>query len=548
MGASDENILVVDRAGSESEMSWNPLSRARTYMESLNDGEKKFIADSCNPVLSPQGRYILYYDVKERDYWSYEVATGVRHNLTKHIPVVWTTEGDQPDTWYQIGSPAAWMEGDTGVIVYDHFDVWKLDLAGVKPPVNLTNGYGRRHNILLRLINEYEHGVLSSGQRVPLAALNRTNKDYGYYSLRLDRMGDPEKLMMGPYLYDMPIAWGYRPLKVETPAGYLVTRSKASESLNLYFSKDLRIFILLSDIYPERRYNWLTSELVNWKLPDGSTSQGILYKPENFDPVKKYPIIFWYYERFSNELNKYYAPESSGDRINISWYVSNGYLLFVPDIHYKIGEPGQSAYNAVVSAARYLAGKPWVDTKRMGLQGHSFGGYETEYIVTHSNLFAAAFAASGVSDFISEYGSCEIEEGFGLYGLFELGQLRVGASPWARPDLYIKNSPIFSADKVTTPLLLMNNKEDDIVLFSQGVEFIMALRRLGKKAWMLQYDGEAHLLLSEKNRMDYSIRGKQFFDHYLKGAPPPRWMTEGVPARLKGIDSGLELDTSGREP
>jgi len=182
----------------------------------------------------------------------------------------------------------------------------------------------------------------------------------------------------------------------------------------------------------------------------------------------------------------------------------------------------------------------------MGLQGHSFGGYETNYLITHSCLFAAACETAGVSDLISEYGS----DARGTYPMYhaELSQGRIGATPWQRADLYINNSPIFNADKVTTPLLMMHNKGDDVVPFSQGMEFFMALRRLGKRVWLLQYDGSGHVINGNKSALDFTIRVTQFFAHYLKDDPAPTWMTKGIPAALKGIDTGLEPDTEIKKP
>jgi dipeptidyl aminopeptidase/acylaminoacyl peptidase len=290
----------------------------------------------------------------------------------------------------------------------------------------------------------------------------------------------------------------------------------------------------------------MTTELIHWKTFDGSPSDGVLYKPENFDPQKKYPVIFDYYEQRSEELNLFVSPKAAEDRINVPWFVSNGYLVCAPDIHYKKGQPGQSAYNAVVSAAKYLSKMRWVDSTKMGIQGHSFGGYETNYIVTHTKLFAAACAASGMCDLVSFYGS--VPRAGNTKYFSERDEGRMDATLWQTPDAYIRNSPIFQADKVSTPLLMMNNKNDGQVPFAQGVELFTALRRLGKKVWMLQYDGGGHSAGDTKEAVDYSTRMSQFFDHYLKGAPAPKWMTRGIPARLKGIDDGLEPDPAIQTP
>jgi len=188
----------------------------------------------------------------------------------------------------------------------------------------------------------------------------------------------------------------------------------------------------------------------------------------------------------------------------------------------------------------------------MGIAGGSWGGYETNYLVTHSDLFAAAYSACGVTDYFSYYGTEEKDRSGASYTAFaETGQNRLGVTPWERPDLYIKNSPIFTADRVTTPLLIVHDANDYRVPFGQSVELFKALRRLGKRAWLLQY-GKGHEgavpIFGTSGIEDLDIRFKQFFDHYLKGAPAPRWMTRGVPARMKGVDSGLELDTEIETP
>ncbi len=242
-------------------------------------------------------------------------------------------------------------------------------------------------------------------------------------------------------------------------------------------------------------------------------------------------MIFFYYEKYSDALNDFIHPALSNGVMNIPWFVSNGYLVFVPDIYFSDGHPGRSALNSVVSAAQFLSRMPFVDSKHMGLQGHSFGGFETNYIVSRTTIFAAAAPSAGVSDLFSDYGHD--------YGYYEGGQGRIGASLWERPDLYIENSSLFRADKVTTPILIMHNRRDGIVHFDQGLEWFNALSRLGKKVWMLSYDKEGHTIRDEKNELDYSVRLGQFFDHYLKGKPAPLWMTKGT----KGPE-GFESDTS----
>jgi dipeptidyl aminopeptidase/acylaminoacyl peptidase len=274
---------------------------------------------------------------------------------------------------------------------------------------------------------------------------------------------------------------------------------------------------------------------------DGKMSEGILYKPQNFDPNKKYPIIFYFYERDADGLYSYRAPAPSASTINVPYFVSNEYLVFDPNIYYKTGEPGQSAYNSVVSAAKYLSKMPWVDSTRMGIQGQSWGGYQVTYLVTKTNIFRAAEAGAPVSNMTSAYGGVRWGAGISRQFQYEKTQSRLGATLWQRPDLYIKNSALFSADKITTPLLIMHNDADGAVPWYQGIELFTAMKRLGKKVWMLEYNGEDHNLVERKNRKDLSVRLSQFFDYYLKDAKPADWIKYGVPATQKGIDWGLHV-------
>jgi dipeptidyl aminopeptidase/acylaminoacyl peptidase len=473
----------------------------------------------------------------------------VWRNITAAISTSWTLyDNDYPDASGVTAGPLIWLKGDAGVLLYDHNDIWIVDPTNQKFPVNLTQGYGRQHHLSIRLAERSDR-PLETGQSLLLTAINRDTEDNGFLRVTLGRSGSLQLLTMGPYSYEIRDDYsdtGEAPIKASAAAAYIVQRMSATEAQNYFYTTDFKSFKPLSDLHPQSQYNWPTTELVTWTLPDGRPSKGVLYKPEDFDPAKRYPLILYYYEKLSNQLNVFPEVRPSYGPLNIASFVSNGYLVFTPDIHYRLGQPGASALDCVVSAAQALAQRPYVDAHHMGIQGHSFGGYETNYIVTHSELFAAAVSASGVSDVISHFGA--------LWGgvdpthaYYEASQGRLGAPPWERPELYVENSPVFKADQVTTPLLLMNNKADDGVQFTQGVEFFTALRRLDKKVWMLQYDDGDHTVRG-RDAIDFDTRMRQFFDYYLKGTPPPIWMTEGVATRVKGVESGLELDNSGREP
>lgn len=540
-----------------SEWNWNQNALVSVYLFSVSDGTRRLLRKDI-PILmaktyslSPSDKYVIYYDAKKKNYFSYCLATDKYKNLTEYIRRDWTdsTQGEYPMSIYLPAGSVRWTADDKRVLITDGYDIFSVDPAGESVPDDLTNGYGHRHKIKFGFITDPRQPV-DLNKDLVLTAFNRDNKEDGFYRSTVSSVKeDPIWLNMAPAIYvgsDNDARFqGMLPIKARDTSLYIIQKMSAEEGPNFYFTSDFIKFSPLSYVHPERAYNWLTSELIKWKTPDGKASDGILYKPENFDPKRKYPIIFYYYEKLSDGLNGFMRPELCRGQLNIPYYVSNGYLVFAPDIHYKIGYPGRSAFDAVVSAAMYLSKRSYVDAGHMGIQGHSFGGFETDYIVAHTKLFAAACSASGWADFISAYDDIRaMHGGVSRQVYYEEYRERIGTTLWQRPDLYMENSPILRADKIETPLLMMNNEKDADVSFTQGVEFFNALRRLHKRAWMLDYEDDGHLLSKMENRLDLNIRMKQFFDHYLKAAPGPKWMKEGIPAGLKGIDSGYEIDNN----
>ncbi|NSL90763.1 S9 family peptidase [Chitinophaga sp. Mgbs1] len=384
-------------------------------------------------------------------------------------------------------------------------------------------------------------------KKMILSAFNTRNKNDGFAIATFGKQKDPVITIQEPYFIcgDLGLE-GFTPyifLKAKNVDKFIVQKQSVAEASNYYVTEDFVNFKRLSNEFPEKDYKWMKAELVEWKNVDGRTLQGVLYKPDDFDSTKSYPVIFNYYVRSSNALHHYEAPGMVGG-LNLPYMVTQDYLVFVPDIFYKIGEPGRSAYNCIVSAANHLAMFPWVNRKKMALYGHSFGGFETNYVIAHTNLFAAAVSSSGMTNFISAYGSI-VGDGVSRQGQYELTKDRIGGTLWDKLDSYIDNSPVLRADKIETPLLMMGNKEDDDVPFTQGVELFTALRRLGKKVWMIQYDGEGHIIVGCSDApKDWMLRVKTFYDHYLKDMPSQKWMTQGVSAQEKSFFSGMETDVS----
>jgi dipeptidyl aminopeptidase/acylaminoacyl peptidase len=543
------SIAVLDSSvGVQSETNWNQMALHNFSTLDLASGTERNVAKQTRYFynVSPGGKYLIYYDPLEEDYFSYNVQSREVINITRTIVTTWL-HNDRPGLPYNLYDIAGWLSGDSAILIYDVSDLWLVDPSGSTNPKNITNGYGKRNKISLRVAEDFDKGVLHFGdfeREILFVGFNNRTKQNGYYSKNLSSLDDPQLLVMDDNFYYWPgMDGGEKPLKAKSGNGYVIKRMSSSQSPNFFYTKNFKSYVPISNVYPERLYNWYKTELHTWRSLDGSLLQGILYKPEDFDSTKSYPVIFTYYEKVSNKLNVYIKAEHSTGELNIAWYVSNGYLVFTPDIDFIIGKPGESFYKSVVSAAEYLKKKSWVDASRMGLQGFSFGGFATGYLVANTNIFAAACASSGVYDFVSGYGSL-FGDGNSEQHLYEMGQCRIGLPLAMAPDLYISNSAIFKAHQVTTPLLMMHSKNDDRCPFSNAIEFFTSLRRFGKKAWLLQYDDGGHSLFG-RSAIDFTTRMSQFFDYYLKGYPPPVWMTAGRKAIEKSTLQALEIDSIG---
>ncbi|MDP4246071.1 MAG: prolyl oligopeptidase family serine peptidase [Bacteroidota bacterium] len=555
-GKAEGRFVLFDSiqgVGPQGEGGWSSAAQWKYDLMDTRTGRRTRLDGYRIVHSSPGGRFLELLNTRTADYSTYELATGVIRPLTEKVDIcskVADDEGDDKDFHGRIGI-IGWLPGDEGVVVQDYYDLWELDPMGKKAPINLTHFVGAKTGVTFTLAVGYPPGRVVKEDTLLLNAFDHQTKDNGFYRIVLHREQVPQKLIMGPYAYYIPyqevhLNPGVPMVKAANAKVFLVMRERVSESPNYFATKDFKTFTPVSDVYPEKDYNWVRSKLISFKTTDGRLEQGILYQPKDFDQNRRYPLIFQYYQRRTAELHLYPPAQGSNGELNVPWFVSHGYLVFVPDIHFALGSPGESVVQTIMGAVNLLKTLPFVDGRHMGIQGHSYGGSETNYLITHTHVFAAAISSSGVSDMVSSMVSVDYSV-TSTPDYAQFGQDRMGSTLWERPDRYIKNSPVFYADKVTTPLMLVDNKRDGNVPFPQGLEFFTALRRLGKRVWMLQYDKGGHGV-DGKERIDYLLRSTQFFDHYLKGAPTPKWMVEGIPATMKQVDDGLELEPAGVEP
>ena len=528
-------------SGRRVERQWQGYSFSDIYAINPVTGETKLITGKWKGRTYPSytGKYlVLYNDIKKR-YFLYNAATAQLSPLANDINfALYDEQNDVPDDPDPYGL-VKWVEGDRYVLLYDKYDVWNVDVEGKERSKAITNG--RNSNTSYRYINVIgnDEKFIKTDQQLVFRTFNEKTKSSGITILRNLNGGT---------------------LLAYSEAANVSNINKAEENNTLLFSKETFTYspalfvagydinnsagnfipLKLSDMNPQQaNYLWGTAELYRWKAYTGKQAEGILYKPENFDPKKKYPMIVYFYERNNQTLYNYIAPTPTPSRLNISFFVSRGYVVFVPDIWYTTGHPGKNSYDYIVSGTRALIKQGFIDSTKIGLQGQSWGGYQAAYVITQTNLYAAAWAGAPVVNMFSAYGGVRWETGVNRQMQYEKQQSRIGATIWEKPHLYIENSPLFHLQKVKTPLVIMSNDADGAVPWYQGIEFFTAMRRLNKPVWLLNYNGEAHNLVERKNRKDIQIRQQQFFDWLLKGETPPKWITDGVPAIMKGRDLGL---------
>ncbi len=515
-------------------MSWDGQYED-AFLVDVKTGTRNQIATKLRGAvsMSPTGKYAVVIDEFAKTVTTISTdgkRTSVEHQATIPTPL-FDLDDDHPDAPPSYGTQG-WTANEDRVILKDKYDLWAVDPTGKAKPKQLT--FGRLSGTSFsRIIIDPEKPEIQSLDSLMLATFSDQTKQRGI--ARLEK-GGLKTLLSGPKAYTL-VSTG------RVSDTVLFSQETVTEYPNLWVSNlNFEKPILLTDANPQQKdFNWLTVELVSWRSADGVKLDGMLYKPENFDYAKKYPMITYFYERDSDGLFAHRVPAPSASTVNIPLYCSNGYVVFVPDIPYKVGYPGESAISAIVSGVNSIVDRGYVDPKRLGIQGQSWGGYQVAYMVTETDMFAAAEAGAPVSNMFSAYGGIRYGSGLVRQFQYERQQSRIGGTPWNSTLRYIENSPIFFADKVKTPLMIMHNDKDGAVPYTQSIEYFTALRRLGKPSWLVVYNDEDHNLIQRKNRKDLSIRMKQFFDHYLMATPMPEWMAKGVPAKDKGRNMGFEL-------
>jgi len=475
--------------------------------------------------LSPDGKWAAYY--ADKHWHVLDLDRGTGRPLTAGLPVpLYNEDHDQPEPAPAYGW-AGWVEDSASCLVYDRYDLWRVFPDG-RAPQNLTAGHGRAHRLILRRQDfspreedDPRRGV-ALGDTMIVRAEDERTRSTGFLRFSAGTAA-PETLLWGEASHN----YVGRALAADR---LLLTVSRFDQFPDVWLTDEnlaapRRITDGQAQLAP---FKWGRAELIDYTNSAGVPLQACVYLPADFDPTKKYPLIVYTYERLARIIHQFFVP-APGSNISFPVYASNGYIVMLADLAYNVGHPGPSALDCVHAALDAIIARGFVDENAIGFQGSSWGGYTAAYLITHSNRFAAAAAGSPVGNMTSAYAGIRATSGQPRLFQYEQSQSRIGQPLTTAPELYLENSPVFHAHNAAAPLLIMHNDRDGAVPFSQGVELFLALRRHAKPAWLINYRNEGHGLDREANRRDYSRRMWQYFDHYLRGAPAPAWLTDGVP-------------------
>ncbi len=505
------------------------------YVVRLGDGSRKKVVERIDESrsrspgesslsLSPNGRYVVYY--KDKHWFLYDEKAGTSRNLTQNLSVPFFDEDHdypQPAPGYRT---AGWLKGDKAVLIYDKYDIWMFDTENGEA-VNVTGGLGRETSVTFRVVPvDPEQRFFSESQTLLLSAYHNFDKHHGFYTCRLGQPGVET-------LLDESKKLSFK-AKAKKADIILYTRESYTEYPDLWIADaKFKSPKKITEVNPQiKDFAWGNAELVEWRSIDGVPLQGVLIKPGNYEPGKRYPVVVYFYRFFSQRLHEFNEVVVN-HRPCFPLYASNGYAVFLPDIRFDIGHPGYSATKCLVPGVQKLIDMGVADPEAIGLHGHSWSGYQTAFVITQTDIFACAIAGAPVSNMTSAYSGIRWESGLARQMQYEQQQSRIGGSLWEYPERYIENSPVFFADRINTPLLIQFGDEDGAVPWYQGIELYLAMRRLAKDCVFLQYRGEPHHLKKYPNKLDYTIKMMEYFDHYLKGKPAPDWITKGIPYRGK---------------
>ena len=525
----EESVSIVEDRPFAYVEEWSDYAMARSigrrsadlYRADLATGERTLIREGVYDgyaQISPDGGYVLF--VEDGHYWTHNLDTGTVTNITRGIRTSFVdTESDSTGVPRPMHGTAGWTEDDLAVLLYDKHDIWQVAPDG-STSVRLTDGAGDdvRHR-LVRM--DFDDVAIAEGQHY-VSLFGLTSKQSGYGLMVVGARPAVTRLM----LEDAAIGSLGKAEQADV-YGWVTQRHDDSPDLFISSAPDLSgAKAITSTNAFQSDYAWSRSEVVNYRSEKGADLQGALYYPAGYEPGRRYPMIVYVYEKLSDSVHRYVVP-SETSYYNTSVFTANGYFVLQPDILFRPGEPGLSVVESVRPAVERVVEMGLADEARVGIIGHSWGGFDTAFLTTHTDTFAAGVAGAAITNLVSNFGNHHWSSGIAETDHIETGQQRMVVPLYEDLDAYIRNSAVFNVHNMTTPLMLMTGDDDGTVFWHQAVEMYNIARRAGKNVVMLVYAGEDHGLRQRKNQIDYQQRILAWFGHYLKGDTAPAWITDG---------------------
>lgn len=529
----DEEVTPIKHSKMAYATNWAAYTLERTigrpaadlYLVDVGSGDrtkvKERLIDDYYIRASPNGRYILY--VEDDNYWTVDVATKAVVNITKNVHTSFVDkESDETIKQKPAFGLAGWTKNDAAVILYDKFDLWQVASDG-SGATRLTDGATEqvRHRYL-RLNPDDEW--IDTEKPVYLSLFGIWTKKSGFARLRPGASGA---------LAEEHLIWLDESVdrlgKAKDADVYdYVVQSFVSSPNAFVGGPDLKDPKQVTKTNPfQSNYAWSHEELIDYKNSHGDRLQGSLYYPAGYEPGKKYPMVVYMYEKLSDGLHRYSGP-SERDYYNAGAITQHGYFLLEPDILFRPRDPGVSVVDCVTSAVKRVIQMGLIDPKKVGAMGHSWGGFDSVYLATHTtNFFAAAVAGAPITDLVSNYGNHHWSSGIAETDHIETGQQRMEVPLWEDLPAYIRNSAVFNVQNMTTPLMIEVGDSDGTVFFHQGVELYNIARRAKKNVVLLEYAGEDHGLRKKPDQIDYHQRIFAWFGHYLNDEPAAPWISDG---------------------
>ena len=496
------------------------------YIINLNTGDKKLLFEKFyqtgNPGfnIAPNGKLASYY--QDGAFYTVNLETGEKYNLTGKIKSSFVDELDDHNVMKPATDIFGWTADSRYLLIKDNYDLWRIS-ADSKSAVSLTDNWKAKKMEVNNRFSIYENEKGADLQKPQyFSVFDRNTKKAGIGRL------DGSKINV---LFMDDNTYGNFTKALNSPVyAYSKENNEQSPEVLVTSSPDLSAAKQVTVNTPDQnKYAWSAGvKLFSYVSANGDTLQAALFLPANYEPGKAYPTITYIYERLTDGLNSYSMPAFPGGGFNRAMYTSNGYAVLMPDIKYKVNDPGMSAVACVVPAVKAAIATGIVDAKRVAIHGHSWGGYQTSFLITQTNIFKAAAAGAPLTDMISMYSLIYGNAGITNQAIFEASQGRLTPGYWDNMDAFTRNSPIYHIKNVQTPLLLLHNDADGAVNFTQGVEYYNGLRRLNKPVVMITYKGENHGIGKLPNRKDYAVRMMEYFDYMLKDKPAPGWWAKGV--------------------